>query len=148
MEVEVYDISNTGRQIRKLIEKKSEHIMEKYGLRMIEIDILVMLHKAKNIDTAKKIIDKKHISKAHVSKSIDNLKRLGFIELLDDEEDRRITHITLSEKADEVVKEEVAVYRKCRELMFSGVTEYEREIVKDVLAKMAGNLAAELEREE
>ncbi len=148
MEVEVYDISNAGRQIKKLIEKKSEHIMEKYGLRMIEIDILVMLHQAKNIDTAKKIIDKKHISKAHVSKSIDNLKRLGFIELLDDEEDRRITHITLSEKADEVVKEEVAVYRECRELMFSGVTEYEKDIVKYVLAKMAGNLSAELEREE
>lgn len=148
MEIEAYDVSNAGYQIKRLIEKKSEPVMEKYGLRTIEIDILVMLYNGKNIDTATKITDKKHISKAHVSKSIDNLKKLGFIELNEDQGDKRISHIVLTDKASQVVREELGVYKECKDILFSGVTEYEKDILKYVLAKMVGNLTTELVQED
>lgn len=148
MELEAYEVSDVGYQIKRLIEKKTEPVMEKYGLRTIEVDILTMLYKGKNIDTATKITDKKHISKAHVSKSIDNLKKLGYIELKEDQGDKRISHIVLTEKASQVIEEELGVYKECRELLFSGVTEYEKDTLKYVLRKMVENLTTELLQED
>ena len=76
-----YEVLTLGAELKKLLEKKSEPLMQKYGLRKIELDILAYLASGHYGDTAKDIMGQKHISKAHVSKSIDNLKALGFIRL-------------------------------------------------------------------
>ena len=84
-----YEVLTLGAELKKLLEKKSEPLMQKYGLRKIELDILEYLASGHYGYTAKDIMGQKHISKAHVSKSIDNLKALGFIRLHEDREDHR-----------------------------------------------------------
>ncbi|MDD3360795.1 MAG: winged helix DNA-binding protein [Hespellia sp.] len=137
----------SGYQIRKLIEKKSEPLMEKYHLRIVELDILVILFRSKRIDTAKAIIQKKHISKAHASKSVENLQNEGYVLLTEDESDHRIVHISLTEKANQVVEDAMEIYEECRQIMFRGITEDQRVVMKQVMKQVSDNLRQELGNE-
>ena len=53
--MDAYDLITSGLQLRKLLAKRVEPIMEEYGLRPVELDILEFITK-ENIDTALLII--------------------------------------------------------------------------------------------
>lgn len=142
--METNDFILSGMQLKKLIEKKVQPVIEEYDLRPVELDILVLLHREKNIDTAKAIVQRKHLSKAHISKSIDNLSEKGFIQVCEDEDDHRILHIQLTGKSQDVVKRMIAIYAECKETMQTGISQEELEVVKNVVLKMNENISREL----
>ena len=142
--METNDFILSGMQLKKLIEKKVQPVIDEYDLRPVELDILVLLHREKNIDTAKAIVQRKHLSKAHISKSIDNLSEKGFIQVCEDEDDHRILHIQLTWKSQEVVKRMIAIYEECKEIMQTGISQEELEVVKNVVLKMNENISREL----
>ena len=142
--METNDFILSGMQLKKLIEKKVQPVIDEYDLRPVELDILVLLHREKNIDTAKAIVQRKHLSKAHISKSIDNLSEKGFIQVCEDEDDHRILHIQLTGKSQEVVKRMIAIYEECKEIMQNGISQEELEVVKNVVLKMNENINREL----
>lgn len=142
--METHDVVMSGIQLKKLLAKKSEHIMQEYDLRPVELDILVFLRKEKEVDTAKGIIERKHLSKAHISKSIENLRNGGFIQIVEDEDDRRILHIRLTEKSNDVINKMNQVYSDCKEIMQKGIDSDELTVVKRVIAKMNENINREL----
>ena len=139
-----YEILTLGTELKKLLEKKSEPLMKKYDLRKIELDILAYLSSESCGDTAKEIMEKKHISKAHVSKSIDNLKNHGLITLNEDSKDHRYLHITLSAKANVVVAEFMAIHEECRRIVFSMLTKEEMEQISNICKKMQENIRCEM----
>lgn len=142
--METNDFILSGMQLKKLIEKKVQPVIDEYDLRPVELDILVLLHREKNIDTAKAIVQRKHLSKAHISKSIDNLSEKGFIQVCEDEDDHRILHIQLNGKSQEVVKRMIEIYEECKEIMQTGISQEELEVVKNVVLKMNENISREL----
>ena len=142
--METNDVVMSGIQLKKLLAKKSEHIMQEYDLRPVELDILAFLRKEKEVDTAKGIIERKHLSKAHISKSIENLRNGGFIRLIEDENDHRILHIHLTEKSDEVISKMNRIYSECKEIMQKGIDSDELAVVKRVIVKMSENINREL----
>lgn len=142
--METNDFITSGILLKKLVEKKVEPVMEEYNLRPVELDILVLLYREKEIDTAKAIVQKKHFSKAHISKSIDNLNERGFIEVAEDMNDRRILHIQLAEKSEEVVKRMLAVYGECKKIIEKEVSREDLETVKKVVRQMNENISREL----
>lgn len=142
--METDELVTSGMQLKKLIEKKVEPVMEEYELRPVELDILVLLYQEKEIDTAKAIVQKKHFSKAHISKCIDNLNAKGFIQMTEDENDRRILHIELTARSEEVVLRVIRIYEECKEIMQRGISEEEIAIVKKVVKKMSENISREL----
>ncbi len=82
-------INTCGMKMRKLLDKKSEVFAQKYGVRNVELEILLFLYHSPCGDTAKDIVEEKNLSKAHISKSVDNLRAKGFVVLTEDENDRR-----------------------------------------------------------
>ena len=142
--METNDFIISGMQLKRLIEKKLEPVMEEYNLRLVELDILVLLHREKEIDTAKKIVQKKHFSKAHISKSIDHLCAGRFIELCEDDADHRILHISLTDRSREVVEKIIRIYKECKEIMQQGISKEEIEILKRTVEKMNANISREL----
>ncbi len=141
-----YDVLTLGSELKKLLEKKSEPLMQKYGLRKIELDILAYLSNGRCGDTAKDIMEKKHISKAHVSKSIDNLKARGFIFLSEDRTDHRFIHIRLSGEADPVIEDFLKIHEECWRILLTDISEEERVLLEQICAKMQGNIVRELEK--
>jgi len=142
--METNEVVMSGLQLKKLIAKKVEPIIQEYDLRPVELDILVFLQKEKNVDTAKGIIEHKHLSKAHISKSVENLRNGGFIQVTEDENDHRILHIQLTEKSKEVISKVNEIYSECKEVMQRGISKEELEIVKRVMMKMSSNINREL----
>ena len=107
-----YEIFGTNQQMRKVIEQACERLMETYGLRHVELDILYLISHEKQKDTAKDLIEIQHLSKAHISKSVDNLKQHGYIELVADEADHRKIHIRMTGKAKPVLEEFEQIFRE------------------------------------
>lgn len=142
--METNEVVMSGVQLKKLIVKKVGPIIQECKLRPVELDILVFLQREKDIDTAKGIIQKKHLSKAHISKSIDNLHSRGYIQLSEDDKDHRILHIHLTEMSEEIVRKVIHVYEECRDIMQKGISPEELEIVKRVFSKMNQNINEEL----
>ena len=142
--METNEVVMSGVQLKKLLSRKFEPIMKECDLRPVELDILVLLHREKYIDTAKGIIEKKHLSKAHISKSIDNLRSKQFIYITEDDEDHRILHISLTKKSKEVIGNVIKVYEECREIMQKDISKEEIDVVRRVMSKINENINHEL----
>lgn len=142
--METNDVVMSGIQLKKLVSRKVEPIIQEYDLRPVELDILVFLRKERNVDTAKGIIERKHFSKAHISKSIENLRLGGFIQVTEDENDHRILRISLTDKSNEVISRVTEIYAECREIMQRGISPEELEVIKRVILKMNDNINHEL----
>ena len=91
---------------------------------------LYLISHEKQKDTAKDLIEIQHLSKAHISKSVDNLKQHGYIELVADEADHRKIHIRMTGKAKPVLEEFEQIRADILERLFAGVTEEERSCFK------------------
>ena len=115
-------INTCGMNMRKLLEKKSEVLVQKYGVRNVELEILLFLYHSSCGDTAKDIVEQKNLSKAHISKSVDNLRAKGFVVLIEDDNDRRKRHIELTQKAEEAAKEMLEVHNDCKRIIMRYVT--------------------------
>ncbi|MGN0466896.1 MAG: MarR family winged helix-turn-helix transcriptional regulator [Lachnospiraceae bacterium] len=144
--METDSIIMLGAQLKKLIGKKLEPLITEYDLRLVELDILVFLSKEKGRNTAREIIHKKHLSKAHISKSIDNMRVRGFIEISEDKEDHRILHIIPTKKSEEVIKKAEKIYEDCKEIIRIDITDEEMKVVSSVIQKINNNIDNELEK--
>lgn len=136
----------SGLQLRKLLEKKLFPITKAYDIRQVELEILVFLAKNKCDDTAKAIMQKKHISKAHISKSINNLHIKGLIQLAEDELDHRVVHISLEEKAYIIVEQVLHIYEECRNILQRNISPKEIAVMRKVLQKMNDNIEEEIKK--
>lgn len=134
--METNELVTLGIQMKKLMEKKCASMMEKCDLRPVELDILVFLYQSEQADTAKDIMHSRHISKAHISKSIENLRIRGYVQVNEDVKDHRIGHIALTKKAQAVAGEILEVYQSCRRIMMQNVTQEEIEVLQRVIKKM------------
>ncbi|MDD6616637.1 MAG: MarR family transcriptional regulator [Lachnospiraceae bacterium] len=143
--METNEIILVGTQMKKLIEKKSAPIIRRYGLRPVELDILVFLYQSPR-DTAKDIMSSRHFSKAHISKSIENLRSRGFVRLSEDSEDHRVVHICLTGQTEEVVKEMIEVYQTCVQAVMKNITEEERMMMSRVWHKMLTGIDEEMKK--
>lgn len=139
-------INICGMKMRKLLDKKSEVLTQKYGVRNVELEILLFLYHSPCGDTAKDIVEEKNLSKAHISKSVDNLRAKGFVVLTEDENDRRKRHIELTQKAVEAAKEMLEVHNECKEVIMRYVTEEEKQVMNRVMEKMLASLDEELQK--
>lgn len=135
-----------GLQLKKLIEKKMLPIAEKNDVKCVDLEILFFLAKNRYVDTAKEIRKKKHLSKAYVSKSLENLYEKGFIKVREDEKDHRLIHISLKKKSFKVVDEVALVYEECRKIAQKDISAEKMEIMKEVFCKMNQNLEEELNK--
>ena len=138
-------INTCGMNMRKLLEKKSEVLVQKYGVRNVELEILLFLYHSPCGDTAKDIVEQKNLSKAHISKSVDNLRAKGFVVLTEDDNDRRKRHIELTQKAEEAAKEMLEVHNDCKRIIMRYVTEEEKAVMDRVMQKMLRSLNEEIQ---
>ena len=135
--MDAYDLITSGLQLRKLLAKRVEPIMEEYGLRPVELDILEFI--------TKENIDRIHLSKSHISKSLEHLLEKGLINMKEDEDDRRVMRITLTEASYKVIDKVNVAYEQCRQILTEGVSEEELQVFRRVIRQMNDNVNGELE---
>ena len=141
--MDAYDLITSGLQLRKLINKYVEPIMQECGLRPVELDILELITR-ENLTTSKEIMLRRHLSKSHISKSLEHLLEKGFIRMTEDEKDHRIMRITLTDDSYRVIRLVNDVYEQCKNILLRGISEEKMYIFRDVIHKMNNNVDEEL----
>ncbi len=128
-------------EMKKFLELKVSEIISKYDLRFIELQILIYLkyHQSEG-NTASDLIDYFKVSKAHVSKSIDNLQQKGYVTLLTDEKDKRVIRILLTEAAKEPLEESLQKFLKLKDSLIHGINKKDLATMHSVLNKMIDNM--------
>ncbi len=132
-----------GQQFKKLYERMSNLITAKYGLHRIEIEILLFL-KQEERDTARDIAEMKYFSKAHISHAIEHLTECGYLTGTPDAQDRRCVHLHLTGEAQPVCEELCKLRAGLMEIIYRGITEEEKQVMRQVARKIAFNMDEQL----
>ncbi len=135
-----FELLIMGQQFKKLYEKCYGHIMQTYGLKKIDIDVLYFLSHSGKQDTAKDIANLIYVSKAHVSKAIENLHQKALIDLIADPSDRRYVHIRISASGQQVVDEIKQIRAKTEKILFDGISPEDRELLLRLSYQIADNI--------
>ena len=134
--------------IKKYMKELYNQISKKYGLTMIEIEILLFLEKNQSYDTAKDIVELKFYAKSHVSKAIDSLIHKGYVLGNLDEQDRRCIHLKIADAAEQIVREANEMRNNLINILYKDITWEEKRIMESVAKKVANNIKEALEKDE
>ena len=135
-----FELLIMGQQFKKLYEKCYGHIMQTYELKKIDIDVLYFLSHSGKQDTAKDIANLIYVSKAHVSKAIENLHQKALIDLIADPSDRRYVHISISGSGQQIVDEIKQIRDKTEKILFDGISPEDRELLLRLSYQIADNI--------
>ena len=130
--------------IRKLYCSLFTPLLERRGLTQLEMDILLFLANNPEYDTARDIVEKRHLAKSHVSVGIDALAGRGLLARQMREGNRKTIHLVLTEAAAPIVEEGRAVQRQYGETLLAGFTEEEKEELFRLLDQIGENVDAAL----
>jgi len=136
-----------GQQFKKLYEKKCEPLMKKYDLRKIDLDVLFFLSTYKTCDTAKDIASYKCLSKAHVSKAIDNLTSKNYLTSKTNQEDRRCMHLSITEYAKPVIEDIELVWKQINEILYYNISGKEQQQFLHIMNRVLKNINTVLEKD-
>lgn len=139
--ITISNILDCSFRLRKSLEKNTESICKKYDLKFIELEILSILMDGSCGDTASQIGHNKHISKAHLSKSLDRLHQKGYIYFDKDTSDHRFTHIVLSDQAVSAAKEMNEIKANLEKKLLNGFSESDKILTRKLIQNLTENMA-------
>lgn len=140
---EFFDVILYNQHIKKLYDEESEDIVKKYGLHKIEFEILFFI-RSTNFDRAKDIANNTHFSKAHISNAIEKLSKDGYLNCIQDINDKRCIRLKLTEKAYNIINDISDFYQHMINILLKDVTNDEIKILKNVINKIVNNINNEL----
>jgi len=134
---------NKAQIIKKLYSNVFERIALEYNITANEVMILTFLKDDFDQDMATDIVNTLMISKSHVSLSVNNLEKAGYIVKKQDVNDKKKIHLVITEKAKPILDEIEYEQNKLYEVIFKGISDKEKEILKLILQKMCNNINEE-----
>lgn len=96
-----------GARFKKMITSQLSGIIEKYGLKRVELEILYFLSGCGENNTSKDISLNLNMNKGHISQAVESLCRQGYLTATQDKDDRRYVHYTITDKA-KAISEDIA----------------------------------------
>ena len=131
------------RLLKRMYERTLAEAAAACGLTLPEADVLSFLQENPEFDTARDVAVYREVSRAYVSKAVEALAGRGYIEIAQDKDDRRLQHLSITEKARkaaEVLRDaQYAFYGKVTD----GLSAEELFSMLSAIEKCAGNLVAE-----
>lgn len=115
-------------------------LCEKWDLTRNEMDVMLFLANNPQYDRAVDIVTRRGIAKSHVSLSVGNLEKRGFLTRHFDENDRRTVHLSLSEEAEAIAREARKAQVEFFSRIFHGLSREELAMWHDLYAKVCVNI--------
>lgn len=138
----VFFIRSQG--LRKLYCSLFTPLLERHGLTQLEVDILLFLANNPPYDTARDIVEKRHLAKSHVSVGVDALAGRGLLERQMREGNRKTIHLVLTPAAAPLVAEGREIQAQYGQMLLAGFTGEERSELFRLLEKVGENVNAAL----
>ena len=131
-----------SRGVMKLYNSLFDGLLEKYRLTQLEVDILLFLANNPTYDTARDIVEKRHLAKSHVSGGVESLAKRGLLERTRQGGNRKTIHLRLTAAAAPIVEDGRAIQAKYGNLLLEGFTSQEKEQLFSLLDRVGENVDA------
>lgn len=118
-----------------------------HGLIKTEMDILLFLHNNPGFDTATDIVKLRHLSKSHVSKSIQSLKERGWLTTFYQDSNRRTIHLKLCGAADAAIADGLKAQSRFASVLLADFSEEEKMLLQTLLCRITNNLQTHFQTE-
>ena len=135
-----YNYFETMARAQKGYARLMDPICKKWDLTRNELDVLLFLANNPAYDRAVDIVNNRGMSKSHVSLSITNLEKRGFLERIDDPEDRRTVHLRLLEGAKEIIEAGQLAQHRFFSYLHQGVTQEQIGLMVDFARRVGENI--------
>ena len=126
--------------MRKLYCSLFTSVLDGWGLNQLEMDILLFLANNPGCDTARDIVEKRHLAKSHVSVGIEALASRGLLDRQLLAGNRKTIHLCLTEAAVSVVDEGRRVQQQYAQMLLEGFSQEERQELFRLLDKVSQNV--------
>jgi DNA-binding MarR family transcriptional regulator len=108
------------------------------GLSAGQVPVLMLLYKEQNI-MQETLVRHYQIDKGTIARAVKKLEDAGFIRRITDPDNRRAVRLFLTEKGEQVAPMLRAINREWEELVCSGLSKSEREILTTLMRTVAEN---------
>lgn len=133
-----------SRGLRKLYGSLFTPLLARWSVTQLEMDILLFLANNPDFDTARDIVEKRHLAKSHVSAGVDALAGRGLLERRRLPGNRKTIHLRPTEAAAPIIEAGRTVQRRYGELLLTGFSREEREELFRLLERVGRNVDAAL----
>ena len=132
--------------MRSLYSAQLDAVGRECGLARVELDILLFLANNPQFDTATDIVERRCISKAHVSQSVKSLEQRGYLERRCTGDNRRTIHLRLLEAAQSAVDAGRQAHARCLAALLEGFSAAECEQLRSYLSRISDNAWAQMKK--
>ena len=137
---EQLNMMRRGRQFKQLMNKKMHSVISDYDVKRVDIEILRFLSMSDEKNTAADIHRYLDLNKGQISKTLEHLCAMHYLESMPDTKDRRYMHYTLSTEGKEIVRRINAVWDEMHQQIMQGVDTSDRAIFNKVLNHAMANM--------
>jgi len=131
---------------QELYQRYMVPVCNSYNLTSMELAILLFLANNPQYDTATDIIEKRHLTKSHVSISIRSLEERGFLKKEYRNGNHRTSHLVLLPASKKVVKEGQKTQKQFLSVLARGFDAAEMNLIKKQLVHVYENVTDELSK--
>ena len=132
----IAQLTRLPRTFGKYYDRQFLPLLERTGLSMRELHILLFLANHPGQDTARDVTELRGLAKSQVSQGVEVLTGRGLLARRADGEDRRVIHLDITDLGRPLAREAQAIQAACGRRLLAGLTEEERTVFLNLLEKV------------
>ena len=136
-----------GGKFKKLLEKTMADAKNKTNLNRVELEVIYLLFHYDDVTTLTDICQYTQMNKGHMSTTLDNLVKKGYVVCRRDEKDRRYVKYQLTEASEQIRMEIDSLWSELISKIVSGIDEESLEVFNQVAKQINENIDYLLENE-
>ena len=143
----LFDLWDGLSLFKKIYDQSLEPVCKKYQLTRMELDILLFLANNPGYDTAKDIIERRRLTKSHVSMSLKDLERRDLVQKEYYPGNQKTAHLKLSSASVQMVAEGQQAQKKFFQTVFRDFNPEDVSRMEDYFERMRKNMQNALKEE-
>lgn len=146
MDFDINNIPTVGimSQIMHMSMHQASLLFEQYDLKIGQAGILFIMEHFGEM-SQRELASKMNVTPPSITAAIQKMEKLGFIKRESDEKDQRIMRLSLTEKGKSCLAHAKEVAKQMDDLMFRGMSQEEKLLLRRLLLQMRENLSKEKE---
>ena len=138
--MEASRVLRLSRQFDRFYAGRFGTLLERTGWSMAEVHVLLFLANNPGLDTARDVVTMRGLAKSQVSQAVERLTDQGVLRRCPDEADRRVVHLSITEKGRPLAEEARAIQTGCGRALTAGLSHREMEQLRSIMEKVTANV--------
>ena len=143
----LFDLWDGLSLFKQIYDQSLEPVCKKYQLTRMELDILLFLANNPGYDTAKDIIERRRLTKSHVSMSLKDLERRDLVQKEYYPGNQKTAHLKLSSASVQMVAEGQQAQKKFFQTVFRDFNPEDLSRMEGYFERMRKNMQNALKEE-